>query len=132
MTTGERTWSSNGREVKKFENKPITPGEYDLKMGGDWVQKVAEGTGKLPYLNGSVEVLGTAATEGGKNRKVYHRLFLSLKPGGDGVVMPDRGNQLNGLAKGLGVDTPDDLDRARRMLARPDTKPNSKAPRKRR
>lgn len=102
MATGERTWSTAGKEAKKFEGfKPIPPGEYDLKISADWVQKVAEGEGKVPYLNGSFTALGSG--NGGKDRKVFAMFMLDLTPGKDGIAMPERANGLLGLAKGLGT-----------------------------
>lgn len=102
MATGEKTWSSQGKTPAKFESKPIPAGEYDLKINGDWVSKVAEGEGKVPYLSGSFTALGSGQN-GGKDRKVFHMLFLSLKPGSDGVTMPERGNGILGLVRGLGT-----------------------------
>jgi len=102
MATGERTWSTQGKEAKKFEGfKPIPPGEYELKLNNDWAQKVADGEGKVPYLNGSFTALNTG--DGGKDRKIFVMFFLDLTPGKDGTAMCERANGLLGFAKALGT-----------------------------
>jgi hypothetical protein len=103
MATGERKFDSSTRQVVQPNFKPFAPGEYDLKIGTDWEIRTAEGQGRLPYLNGSFEVLGTAASEGGKNKKVFHRFFLDLSPAKDGVSMVDRGNGITAFAKSAGT-----------------------------
>lgn len=100
---GERTWSTKGKQVQKFEFKPFPVGEYPLVLDCSKIEiKKKQEPGKFPYINIAFTAQGTALTEGGKDRKVFHRFFVSLKPGKDGNVMPERGNQIMGLAKGFG------------------------------
>lgn len=104
MATGEKTWSSRGKTPAKFESKPIPEGTYDLKINGDWTQKVAEGEGKVPYLSGSFTALGTGAN-GGKDRRVFHLLFLELTPNKNGgPSMAEKANGVLGLVRGLGTE----------------------------
>lgn len=105
MATGESTFSSAGRTVKKFESKPLPIDvPYDFKVNSDWEKRCRDGAGNLPYLNGSFELLNTASAEGGKNRRVYAMLFLNMTPDKDGVVSVDRGNGLVALSQALGVE----------------------------
>lgn len=112
MAKGEKQFSTQGREARRFESKPFPEGDYQLKVLGETFEirkpepKTDKKTGKLkpslPYINGAYEVLGTGQ-EGGKNRRVYGTLFLSQKPSDkDGSVMSDRADQLVGLARALG------------------------------
>jgi hypothetical protein len=103
MTTGERTFSTAGRTVVAQTSTPITPGKYKLRIGSDCEIKKADKPDATPYVAVRLEVLGTASTEGGKNRSVYHNLFLMLKPGKDGVINMDRENGLTSLAHALGT-----------------------------
>lgn len=103
-TTGEKTFSTASRSVAAPTFKPITPGNYDLTLGGDTSIAKADRPDAVPYINLSFEVQGTAQSEGGKNSRVFHRLFLGLKPGKDGVINMDRENQLTALAKALGTE----------------------------
>jgi hypothetical protein len=102
-TTGEKTFSTAGREVKTVTFKPITPGNYTLKLGSDVSIAKADKPDAVPYINLSFEVLETAESEGGKNKRVFHRLFIGMKPGKDGVLNMDRENQLTALAAALGT-----------------------------
>ena len=102
MATGEKTFSTRGQQVSKPDFKPFPAGEYELKLLGDtWEQRVADGTGKLPYLNGRVEVLGTAKEDGGKNRQVFHRFFLDLTPTKNGTPMTNMGAGIVAFAKAI-------------------------------
>lgn len=103
-TTGEKTFSTSARSVAAPSFKPLQPGTYDLTLGGDVSIAKADRPDAVPYINLSFEVQGTAQTEGGKNSRVFHRLFLGLKPGKDGVINMDRENQLTALAKALGTE----------------------------
>lgn len=101
MTTGEKTFSTAGREVKTISFKPINPGTYTLKLGSDVSIAKADKPDAVPYINLSFEVEGTAESEGGKNKRVFHRLFIGMKPGKDGVINMDRENQLTALTTAL-------------------------------
>lgn len=103
MATGEKKFSTSGREVVKFQNTPIAVGDYELKLIADTVKigKRPE-PGKFPYVQIAFEALDTAAEEGQKNRRVYHMFFLSTKPAKNGMIMVDRADQVVGFCKGLG------------------------------
>ena len=103
-TTGERTFSTAGRTVVAPTFKPITPGTYTLKVGSDAAVAKADKPDAVPYINLSFEVEGTAASEGGKNMRVFHRLFIGLKPGKDGVLNMDRENGLTAMAQSLNTE----------------------------
>ena len=105
MAKGEKTFSTEGRSVKKFEFTPPTPGDYDFKLRTSKVAVArADGANKVPYINGVVlELLNSAKSEGGKNMQVYHSMFLRIDPDKDGVAAVDRGDGLVAFAKSLGV-----------------------------
>lgn len=105
MAKGQKTFSSSGRKVVKLEFKPLPPGEYELKLNAKTLEiKTAAGPGKLPYINASVEALGTGG-DSGKNRRVYHRFFLDTTPSKkDGVSMVERGAGLVAFARAGGVE----------------------------
>jgi hypothetical protein len=114
MAQGQRTFSSADRTVKQANFTPPIPADYDALMRfNDWKISVAEGVGKLPRVNGPIELLDTAANENAKNKTVYHDFFLDLSESPkDGVAMVDRGGgivqfcQCNGLRlEGVGIET---------------------------
>lgn len=103
MATGERTFGTSSRTVED-NFKPLPAGDYTLKLGATEV-RCAEANGptaKIPYVNVTFDVLGTAKTEGGKNRKHFHRFLVSLAPGSDGIVSLDRTSGLTAFAKCIG------------------------------
>lgn len=100
-TTGERTFSTTGRTVVAPKTTLIPPGNYTLKVGSDASIGQSDKPGSVPYINLSFEVDGTATAEGGKNRRVFHRFFIGLKEGRDGVVNMDRENGLVAFALAL-------------------------------
>lgn len=105
MSKGESRYSSEGRQVVRFDNKPIPRGPYGLMLekGGLEVKKSEEkGPDAIPYINTHWRALKTAAKEGQKDRLVFHKIFLSLKPGSDGVIMPERGGGLTELCRAFG------------------------------
>ena len=112
MAKGEKTFSTLGREVRRYTSEPFPAGDYQLKILGDTFEirkaetKVDKDGNEVPtfsYINGAFEVLGTGE-DGKRNRRVYHNFFLRQKPGKDGSVMSDRADQIVGLARGLGVE----------------------------
>lgn len=107
MAKGESTWSSKGVKTVKFNSTPLAPGEYDLRIDPTWAQACATGEGKVPYLKGSFTALNTATSEGGKDRKVFHNIFIELTPDKNGVPMATRGNNILGLARALGLELED-------------------------
>lgn len=93
MAQGE-TYSSAGKPVVAFESKPIAAGDYPLllqEQGLEIKRSEEKGPDAIPYVNTRQEAQGTAAKEGAKNRLVFHPFYLSLEPGTDGVIMPERG-----------------------------------------
>lgn len=106
MAKGDINFSTRGQEVSKFDRSPPKVGDYDfiLHTDGAKIQK-SDGPDKLPYIgNVYAELLGTAPKEGQGNKRVYVSMFLSLKPGKDGVVAPNRQSGLTALARSLGED----------------------------
>lgn len=104
-TTGVKTFNTSGRTVAKTSNPPpVAPGEYTCFIRPDHI-KVAcsDKPGAIPYVAYSIEVQGSALTEGGKNRLVFTNLFIGLKPGKDGVLNIDRANGLTALTRALGT-----------------------------
>ena len=109
MAQGQKTFSSSGHEVKRMATfQPLPPKEYEFKINAkDMEVKVKEGPGNLPYINGPLEALGTGG-DSGKNRRVYHRLFLDLTPSKkDGISMVDRGAGIVALARAAGSELDD-------------------------
>jgi hypothetical protein len=102
MSTGERTFSTAGRQVNSgFE--PFQAGNYALTLKQVEVRQ-AQGAGKVPYVAATFEAEGTALREGGKNRNLFHNFLLSLKPGKDGVVNLDRAGGLVAFARAVEVE----------------------------
>ncbi|UOF79709.1 hypothetical protein [Caudoviricetes sp.] len=101
-TTGERTFSTGSRDVIKPKQTLIPNGPYNATLdSGMSVGQSKERWDAVPYVNVSFSVDGTATKEGGKNRKVFGRLLLGLKPGKDGVLNVDRENGVTALSKAL-------------------------------
>lgn len=93
MAKGEATYSSSGKNVVRFESKPIPKGDYNLTLLGKGLEirrSKDKGPDAIPYIGCRFAAEGTAVKEGGKDRLVFVNFFLSLKPGADGVVMPER------------------------------------------
>lgn len=100
-TTGERTFSTAGRTVKAKTFPLIPPGNHMGPLGSDSSVGKADKYDAVPYVNVSFGVNGTAQAEGGKDMRVFHMLFLSLKPGKDGEVNTDRPDGITALAQAL-------------------------------
>lgn len=93
MAKGESQYQSAGKKVVRFESKPIPKGDYELTLldkGLEVRRSKDKGPDAIPYIGCRFAAEGTAAKEGGKNRLVFVNFFLSLKPGADGIVMPER------------------------------------------
>lgn len=103
-TTGERTFSTVGRTVKAKAFPLIPPGNHTGSMGADATIGKADKPDAVPYVNVSFEVNGTAASDGGKNQRVFHMLFLSMLPGKDGEANTDRNGGIVELAQALGTE----------------------------
>lgn len=103
MAQGETTFSTEGRKTVKFVSTPLpTNVDYNFKLNGDAEIRQADGVGKLPRIAVSMDMLGTATKDGGKDRKVFVDFHLNLAPGKDGVAMVDRGNGIVAFAKSIG------------------------------
>ena len=110
MAKGSKTFSLSNTDKKKRSFEPFPAGDYDLKILANTVEiktpaVTKERPNPIPYVNVAFEAIGTAQ-DGGKNRRVYHMFFCSLKPGKDGIVSPATVDQLKGFADALG-DQPD-------------------------
>lgn len=105
--TGERTFSFEGRTVVKPAPRLIPPGTHTLQIGSDASIAMAKRGDAVPYVNISFAVQGTATSEGGKNLRIFHRLFLSLAPGKDGKLSLDRESGLLAMAQAMGTLPPE-------------------------
>lgn len=93
MAKGEASYSSAGKTVQRFENKPIPKGDYNLTLlekGLEIRRSKEKGPDAIPYIGCRYAAEGTEGKEGGKPRLVFVNYFLSMKPGADGVIMPER------------------------------------------
>ena len=105
MARGEMRYSSEGKQVQRFDNTPIPTNDYSLELLGDDMQvKRSEDKGPdaIPYVNVRFKALGTAAKEGQKDRLVFQKFLLSMKPGNDGVIMPARGGGIVEFCRSCG------------------------------
>lgn len=109
VTTGEKTFSTSGRKVQTI--KPIPEGTYEFALrAGTTDIRVAkpkdgeEQADKLPYVTCQVEVMGTALTEGGKNRVLFPMFFLDTLPNANGNVSIDGSTGLTAIARALGAE----------------------------
>ncbi len=102
-TTGERTFTSEGRKVVPPKQQLIPNGEYPMELQGTVDIAKGKSYNSVPYLNISFEVEGTAAKEGAKNRKAFHMLKLGITEGADGVSNVDRIDGAVALATALGT-----------------------------
>lgn len=111
MAKGEKRYSSAGKDIHEFNFQPIPEDDYDLVLLADGLEmrrSKDQGPDAIPYIGCRFEALNTAAKEGQKNRLVFINFFCSLKPGSDGVIMPERGGGLAQLyrSKGVELDAP--------------------------
>lgn len=104
--TGELGYSSQGRTPVRMTYDPVPQGDYNLTIMGKSLEvKGKPEPGKLPYVNVSFTAEGTAKKDGGKDARIFHKLFLNLEPSPKtGTPIVDQANQILGLAKALGVD----------------------------
>jgi hypothetical protein len=98
MSTGERAWSSEGKVAKKFEFKPLPPGEYIYKLDTSGA-KIYAGQGKSPSVAANL-MLSVEGRE--RPAKVMVFFGCSLRPGKDGVTAVERASGLLGFAQSLG------------------------------
>jgi len=105
MAKGEKNFSSEGQKIVRYESTPPPVGDYSFKVRASKVTVAkADGPNKVPYINGMVlELLNTANKEGGKNRTLYHSLFLRTDPDADGYAAVNRGDGLVAFSKSIGM-----------------------------
>lgn len=105
MAKGDRNFSTEGRQVSRFSNKPAPAGEYELKLISSKAEVKAPNAQNprgVPYVGGvRFQVVGSGEN-GGKDKTFFHSFFCSLLPGSDGKVMPERGGQIVDYAHALG------------------------------
>ena len=119
-TTGERTFNTEQQQVQKSTFTLIPNGPYTGKLLETMdIGKSKEKYDAAPYVNIQLEAEGTATTEGGKNRKAFHRLLLGLNPGKDGVLNPNRPAGVVALMKALGTSA--DFPIVEQTVRNPDT-----------
>ena len=105
MARGEMRYSSEGKQVHRFDNTPIPVNDYRLELCPEDLQvKRSEDKGPdaVPYINSRFKALDTAPKEGQKDRLVFQKFFLSMKPGSDGIIMPERGGGLVEFCRSFG------------------------------
>jgi hypothetical protein len=105
MAQGEKTFSSDGRDVSRFDRSPLRAGEWTGKFHSSKAEIGKKNDpGAIPYVkNVYFEALDSATEEGGSNKRVYQMFFLMLTPGKDGKLMPERQGQIIDLAQAVGV-----------------------------
>jgi hypothetical protein len=102
MATGEKRFSSKGRKVQRFDDSPVPPGSWPLKLRADKAEIRKSDKSGMSYLNVPFEAVGSG--DGGRDKWIFHMFHLSLKPGKDGKVMAERQDGLVAYAIGLGAD----------------------------
>ena len=106
MAKGETRYSSAGKPVHRFINTPIPAGPYPMELLGDGLEtkKSADaGPDAIPYINSRFAAHGTEGDKAGaKPRLVFHKFFIGLKPGSDGIVMPERGGGIVEYCRSFG------------------------------
>lgn len=103
LTTGVKTFSSDGMKTQKFDNTPPAPKEYDavLNAGSVAIANTADGR---PYIQGvRFELKGTATVEGGRNRSISATFWLDTKAfKADGTPAVAKADGLVPLARAMG------------------------------
>lgn len=102
---GEKTFSIGSQQVKRFVNEPVPNKEWRfvLDAKGANIRKPQDESKPVAYVGGiKLRLIGSAREEGQKDRSIFHSLYLSLKPGKDGVLNPNRGGGLTELCKAMG------------------------------
>ncbi len=107
MATGDRTFTTEGRKVQRGKSTPLPAGDWEGKVIGSRTEvRTGEESG-MPYVAVTVEALNSATQEGGKNRWVFHNLFLTIseytsKKGKRVGPLVDTSNGITALAKSMG------------------------------
>ena len=103
MTTGVKTFSSEGMKTQKFDNTPPAPKEYDAVLNAAGVA-IANTQDGRPYIQGvRFELKGTATVEGGRNRTISATFWLDTKAfKQDGIPAVGKADGLVPLARAMG------------------------------
>ena len=101
---GEKVFSTRGRKTQRFTFTPPPPGEYEFKIRGPSVSIGCKPEpGSIPYLKVQLEAQNTGTEEsGGRNKLVFHMLFVNTTPMGNGFVLTDKGGQVVDLVHAVG------------------------------
>lgn len=99
--TGERTFSTTGRTVKEKTFPLIPPGNHVGTLGSDFEIAKKDAWDGVPYVKFSFAVAGTAQTDGGKDQRLYHQLYLSITPGKDGEINTERPDGVVAMAQAM-------------------------------
>lgn len=101
--TGEKVWSGEEEQVTRYQFEPVENRDWEGTLITSKAQIGKSNEGFIPYVKGiQIRLDGSAKEEGQKDRSVFLMLFTSLKPGKDGVKMPNRAGQVVDLGKALG------------------------------
>lgn len=103
MAKGEKRWT--GGDIVKMTFTPVPNKDWEVKLIASAVKvdKQKPESGGIPYLSGlRFQCFNSAEKEGGKDRIIFHALFLGLRPDKNGNVSPNYANGLNALMKAFG------------------------------
>lgn len=107
MAAGQYSFAGKKPQAPvKFELVPNGIYNSVLKTGGAEIKPPSE-PGKAPRVGGIRFELPELLTPSGKPRMVFHDIYVSLKPGKDGVIMPQRPAGLLALAQSINVELSD-------------------------
>jgi hypothetical protein len=103
LTTGVKTFSSDGMKTQKFDNTPPAPKEYDAVLNASGVA-IANTSDGRPYIQGvRFELKGTASVEGGRNRTISATFWLDTKAfKADGTPAVGKADGIVPLARAMG------------------------------
>lgn len=101
---GEKVFSTKGRKTQRFSFTPLPAGEYNFKIRGNTAAIGCKPEpGSIPYVKVQLEAENTGTDEsGGRNKLVFHMLFLNTTPMGNGFVLTDKGGQIVDLVHAAG------------------------------
>jgi hypothetical protein len=110
MAKGESRWNPKDRKVVTNEFRTAPTNDYILKSKKNFSVRCKEEQGAIPYVWGTMEILGTAEQEGGKNISMLQPFYLTLTPRKeDGKPAVDLAGGLTELCQLLNVDVPDEV-----------------------
>ncbi len=108
MTTGQRKWTPSVNAPVSNQVSLIPKGDYELVVDTSKaaIKKSENNPEAIPRVSFAFKVPEIQTATGG-SRLVFHDLYLSLKPGKNGQVMPERIDGLYGLARAFGEEVPE-------------------------